>query len=187
MLLFMTAVPPPPDGAALDNCIAGIAGGDREALAALYTQTRSSVYGFALSLLKSPADAEDVLQDTYLQVWQAAGGYHARGKAMAWLLTIARNLALDRLRQRGRADSLDGEGALEQLADRPAVTEEDRLLLGALLSALEDQERQIVTLHALTGLKHREIAALLDLPLSTVLSKYSRALHKLRLAWKEAD
>lgn len=61
------------------------------------------------------------------------------------------------------------------------------MMLEALLSVLEDQEREIVTLHALTGLKHREIAALLGLPLPTVLSKYSRALKKLRLAWKEAD
>ena len=60
------------------------------------------------------------------------------------------------------------------------------MMLSGLLSALNDQERQIITLHALTGLKHREIAALLDLPLPTVLSKYSRALKKLKLAWKEA-
>ena len=57
----------------------------------------------------------------------------------------------------------------------------------ALLAALADQERQIVILHVLTGLKHREIAALLELPLATVLSQYSRALKKLRLAWKEAE
>ena len=61
------------------------------------------------------------------------------------------------------------------------------MTLEALLSALGDEERQIVTLHALTGLKHREIAELLGLPLATVLSKYSRALKKLQLAWKEAD
>lgn len=187
MLLFMTAAAPPTDGAMLDNCIKDIAGGDREALAALYTQTRAAVYGFALSMVKNPADAEDVLQDTYLQAWQAAGGYRARGKAMAWPLTIARNLSLDRLRQQGRVSSLDAEEALDHLAERPAVTAEDRMLLGALLTALEDQERQIVTLHALAGLKHREIAGLLALPISTVLSKYNRALKKLRLAWKEAE
>ena len=64
---------------------------------------------------------------------------------------------------------------------------EDRMMLEAVLSALSDEERQIVTLHALTGLRHREIAALLGLPLPTVLSKSSRALKKLQLAWKEAD
>ena len=77
-------------------------------------------------------------------------------------------------------------GDKDALAD-PAVTHEDRMMLEAVLSALSDEERQIVTLHALTGLRHREIAALLGLPLPTVLSKYSRALKKLQLAWKEAD
>ena len=72
-------------------------------------------------------------------------------------------------------------------ADRPDLTPEDRLTLESLLTVLSDQERQIVVLHALTGLKHRETAALLELPLPTVLSKYSRALNKLRAALKEAD
>ena len=106
---------------------------------------------------------------------------------MAWLLTIVRNLAMDQLRRPKHEEPLTWEGWQTQLADVPAVSAEDRMALAALLTALESQERQIVTLHALTGLKHREIAALLDLPLPTVLSKYSRALKKLRLAWKEAD
>ena len=171
----------------IENYIAEIAAGDREALTSLYRQTSAAVYGFALSILRSRQDAEDVLQDTYLQVWLAAGSYHAQGKAMAWLMTIVRNLSLYRLRQQARTEPLDWDQWQERFTDLPAVTEEDRMTLTALLTALEDQERQIVTLHALTGLKHREIAALLDLPLATVLSKYSRALKKLRLAWKEAD
>ena len=106
---------------------------------------------------------------------------------MAWLLTITRNLAISRLREHGRTEPLVQEDWQDRLADNPAVTHEDRLMLQAMLSALGDQERQIVTLHALTGLRHREIASLLGLPLPTVLSKYSRALKKLQLAWKEAD
>ena len=187
MVCMTVAAPPPGDGTLLDNCITRIAQGDRDALAALYERTRPAVYGFALSILKNVHDAEDVLQDTYLQVWLAAGSYRSRGKAMAWLMTIVRNLSLDRIRQRQRTEPLDWDGWQERFAGFPAVTAEDRMALTALLTALGDQEREIVTLHALTGLKHREIAALLDLPLATVLSKYSRAMKKLRLAWKEAD
>ena len=106
---------------------------------------------------------------------------------MGWLMTITRNLALDRLRQHSRTQTLPHEDWQALPEEASPVTAEDRMMLEALLSVLEDQERQIVTLHALTGLKHREIAALLGLPLPTVLSKYSRALKKLRLAWKEAD
>ena len=188
MMSCMTvAAPSPGDDALLDNCITRIAQGDRDALAALYERTRPAVYGFALSILKNIHDAEDILQDTYLQVWQAAGSYRSRGRAKAWLMTIVRNLSLDRLRQQARTEPLDWDQWQEQLSELPAVTHEDQMTLTALLAALADQERQIVILHVLTGLKHREIAALLELPLATVLSQYSRALKKLRLAWKEAE
>lgn len=187
MFCMTVAAPSPGDDAVLDQCIARIAGGDQEALAELYDRTRPAVYGFALSILKNVHDAEDVLHDAYLQVWHAAGQYRSQGKPRAWLMTIVRNLSLSRLREQNRTESLSQEDWQDRFASVPAVTEEDRLTLGALLAALGDQERQIVTLHALGGLKHREIAAMLALPLPTVLSKYSRALKKLQLAWKEAN
>ena len=187
MFCMTVAAPSPGDDAVLDHCIARIAGGDQEALAELYDRTRPAVYGFALSILKNVHDAEDVLHDAYLQVWHAAGQYRSQGKPRAWLMTIVRNLSLSRLREQSRTESLSQEDWQDRFASVPAVTEEDRLTLGALLAALGDQERQIVTLHALGGLKHREIAAMLALPLPTVLSKYSRALKKLQLAWKEAN
>ena len=188
MIFCMTVAEPDPDAdAALEDCIARIAGGDKDALADLYSRTRPAVYGFALSIVKNAHDAEDILHDACLQVWNAAGGYRRQGKPMAWVLTITRNLALDRLRQHSRTQTLPHEDWQALPEEASPVTAEDRMMLEALLSVLEDQERQIVTLHALTGLKHREIAALLGLPLPTVLSKYSRALKKLRLAWKEAD
>lgn len=188
MIFCMTVAEPASGaGAALENCIVRIAGGDKDALVQFYQQTRPAVYGFALSILKNPQDAEDVLHDAFLQVWNAAPQYRPQGKAMAWLLTIVRNLAMDQLRRQKHVEPLAWEDWQTQLAAVPAVSAEDRMALAGLLTALEDQERQIVTLHALTGLKHREIAALLGLPLPTVLSKYSRALKKLRLAWKEAD
>ena len=80
---------------------------------------------------------------------------------MGWLMTITRNLALDRLRQHSRAQTLPHEEWQALPEEASPVTAEDRMMLEALLSVLEDQEREIVTLHALTGLKHREIAALL--------------------------
>lgn len=183
-MLFLTAEEERPrDG--LDALIAGVARGDREALAELYRRTHAAVYGFALSMVKNAADAEDILQDAYLQVWQGAERYRARGKPMAWLMTVTRNLALDRLRERSRTAELPPEDW--STADDSALTQEDRLTLEALLGLLSGDERQIVTLHALTGLRHREIASLLGLPLPTVLSKYNRSMKKLKLAWKEAE
>ena len=188
MIFCMTVAEPDPGAdAALEACIARIAGGEQDALADLYGRTRPAIYGFALSIVKNAHDAEDILHDVYLQVWNAASGYRRQGRPMAWLLTITRNLAISRLREHGRTESLAQEDWQDRLADNPAVTHEDRMTLEALLSVLGDQERQIVTLHALTGLKHREISDLLGIPLATVLSKYSRALKKLQLAWKEED
>ena len=171
----------------IEDCISKIGNGDKEALAELYRETHAAVYGFALSLLKNKQDAEDVLQDVYIQVWKNAGGYQAKGKPLAWLFTITRNLSLMTLRQRGRTVSVAPEDWQAAFADEPEVNHEDRLMLGALMEILSDEEREIVVLHAMTGLKHREIAALLELGLPTVLSKYSRAVKKLRSAWKEAD
>ena len=161
----------------LKELLAQVAAGDRDALGELYRRTRTAVYGLALSYLKRQGDAEDVTQNTFLRVWDCAGQYRG-GRAMSWLLTIARNLSLMALRGRKEED-LPAEDWLA-LPDRPALTHEDRHVLSAVLSALEERERRIVLLHAVTGLKHREIAALLELPLSTVLSKYHRALKKLR-------
>ena len=167
----------------LDRQLARAAAGDQAALEALYARPRPAVYALALSIVKNAHDAEDVMQDVYVRVWQGAGNYRGQGTPMAWLLTVTRNLALDCRRWQAKLEPLDLEGAVF-LA--PAVTHEDRVLLSALLEGLEETERQIVVLHALGGLKHRETAALLELPLGTVLARYSRAVKKLRLAGKEA-
>ncbi|MDY3282607.1 RNA polymerase sigma factor [Dysosmobacter sp.] len=164
----------------LEALLSGIAAGDREALARLYCRTRAAVYALALSILRNACDAQDVTQDVFVRVWERAPQYRPQGSPMAWLLTIARNESRMKLRQAGRYVEL-GEGEwLAIPADASAVTPEDRQVLQGALAALSDTERQVVLLHAAAGLKHREIAGLLELPLATVLSKYHRALKKLR-------
>jgi len=99
---------------------------------------------------------------------------------MAWILTIARNLARMKLRQSTRHTELD-EAQWEAIpADASGISPEDRHLLQDALGILSDEARHIVMLHIAAGLKHREIAGLLELPLPTVLSKYHRALKKLK-------
>ena len=168
------------EDSALCGLLREIAGGSSPALETLYRRTSASVYGFALSILKNTHDAEDVLHDCYVTVWTAAAGYRPQGKPMAWLLTITRNLCLQKLRERQRLSDLPQEDWEPYLASRETVTPEDRAVLTACMEQLSAEERQIVTLHAVSGFKHREIAALLELPLPTVLSKYHRALKKLR-------
>ena len=89
----------------LDTLLGRIAIGDTAALEALYRRTQTAVYSFALSVLKNAHDAEDVLHDCYVAAWNSAAQYHSRGKPMAWLITIAKNLCLQQLRaQRKTAD-----------------------------------------------------------------------------------
>jgi RNA polymerase sigma-70 factor (ECF subfamily) len=160
-----------------ESLISAVARGERAAFEQLYLSCKSAVYGFALSILKQPDAAEDVMQDTFLRIYDAAGAYQARGKPMAWILTITRNLALMRLRQR-QWEQMPEDDALPAPGDF-TQTSAQRMALHAALEILADDERQIVLLHSLSGLKMREIAQLLNIPLSTALSKHRRALSKL--------
>ena len=109
------------------------------------------------------------------------------GKPMPWILTRARRLSMSVLRERVRTPDIPEEVWLTAAAESPYERTEQRLVLSAAMRVLSDEERQIVVLHAVTGLKHIEIARLLALPLPTVLSKYSRARKKLEKTLREGD
>ncbi len=175
-----------PDPGHLEQHLLQVAGGDRQAMETVYHATRVAVYALALSLLRRADDAQDVTQDTYLQVWEKAGTYRPRGTPMAWLLTITRNLARMKLRQERRLVDLSEAEWNAIPAAGPAVDDTDRFVLQTALAALGQAERQVVLLHAVSGLKHREIASLLGRPLPTVLSQYHRAMKKLKMQMEGA-
>ena len=156
----------------LERLLLQVGQGDRDAFARLYSLARGAVYALALSLLQDAHEAQDTAQDTFVKVWESAPSYRPQGSPMAWMLTIARNLARSRLRRGGRQVGLEDEEWNAIPADLPAVSPEDRQVLQEALARLGEEERRIILLHAISGLKHREIAQLLELPLSTVLSKY---------------
>ena len=179
-MLMTTEYAPAEDRHKLQQLLIHIAGGEREALAELYQRTRSAVYGLALSYLKNAHDAQDLTQDVYVQVWDRAEQYRLIGSPMGWLLAVCRNLCLMRLRREERHAALSEEEWDAIPARECGLDADERALLQGALAVLGEEERRIVLLHAVTGLKHREIAALLELPLPTVLSKYHRALKKMR-------
>ncbi|MBE6672136.1 MAG: sigma-70 family RNA polymerase sigma factor [Ruminococcaceae bacterium] len=164
----------------LDSLLSAIASGNKKALEQLYTLCSPAVYSFALSILRNEEDAKDVLQDSFVALYRQAEKYRPKGNPMAWILTITKNLCLMKLRQRKK----DGDTPLEDLAFTLSAPEdsspEDKIVIEAALNSLSSEERQIVILHAVAGLRHREIAKILDLALPTALSKYNRALKKLR-------
>ena len=179
-MLMTTEYAPAEDQHELQQLLIHIAGGEREALAELYQRTRSAVYGLALSYLKNAHDAQDLTQDVYVQVWDRAEQYRLIGSPMGWLLAVCRNLCLMRLRREERHAALSEEEWDAIPARECGLDADERALLQGALASLTDEERRVVLLHAVTGLKLREIAALLELPLPTVLSKYHRALKKMR-------
>ena len=179
-MLMTTEYAPAEDRHELQQLLVHIAGGEREALAELYQRTRTAVYGLALSYLRNAHDAQDLTQDVYVQVWDCAARYRPTGSPMGWLLTVCRNLCLMRLRREERHAALSEEEWDAIPAQECGLDADERALLQGALANLSDEERRVVLLHAVTGMKHREIAALLELPLPTVLSKYHRALKKMR-------
>ena len=168
-------------GARLEEILKRVSEGEKRALEELYHETRAAIYGFSLSITKNPSDSEDVLQEAYLKIWVNAKNYSAKGTPMAWILTITKNLSLMKLREKKKYQDLEPqEWDVSFYIDSETGMIEDRHLLEAALNILNEEERQIILLHAVSGLKHREIAELLDMALATVLSKYHRGLKKLR-------
>lgn len=99
---------------------------------------------------------------------------------MAWILTIAKNLCYSKFRLQAHTCEMTDEQLEKQFADNEKMSVEDRLVVAKCLEMLSAQERTVVVLHAMSGLRHTDIAKLLQLPLSTVLSKYNRAIKKLK-------
>lgn len=157
-----------------------IAAGDKEAFQFLYKETSKSVYVFLLSIVQNREDAEDLLQETYIRVRLHADQYEEQGKPLAWIFTIAKNLALMRLRDLKRFGYQDFDALQVSVQFSGIENAEDRMVLIRAFQVLPEEERTIVLLHAASGFKHREIAQLLDKPLATILSKYRRAIKKLQ-------
>ena len=166
----------------LEELLRQIALGSQQAFEELYRATDSAIYGYALSLMRNHHEAQDVMMDTYLKIRCAAHLYMPMGKPMAWILTITKNIARTKLRSAGRQIQLDDLEETTPSFDRDS---EEAVALEQAMKVLGDQERQILILHAVTGLKYREIAEMLGMPLATVLSKYARSLKKLKKALEE--
>ena len=167
----------------LDSAMVGLQQNAPGALEYVYEHARKAVFYCAYSVLHDKGLAEDIMQETFIRVNQYATSYVRGSKPLAWITTMARNLALNELTKRKREMSTDfGEVEVGGYS-----ISDNGLLLEQAFKCLNEQERQIVILHAVTGMKHREIASMLELPLGTVLYKYSFALKKLKKTIQEVE
>jgi RNA polymerase sigma-70 factor (ECF subfamily) len=174
--------------------LAGFATGDRDAAAGFVRRFQTRVYGLAVAILGDPNAAEDVAQETFVRAWRHASSYDARrGAVSSWLLTIARNLAVDRARLK-RARPVDPDLLATQLAeedsgawidDTTQVPERDRLR--ELLLALPAHQRRALVLTTYFGRTAKEISELDGTPVGTVKTRIRDGLLTLRTRMEVED
>lgn len=168
-----------------------VARGDERAFAALYDSHSHILFGLLLRILRSRAEAEDVLQEVFLQVWQRAESFdETRGRAFTWLVTLARSRAIDRLRATGARDraaersmqdaAIETSG--EPASDDAALSAERGEMVRRALSELPEEQRRNLLLAYLEGMSQAEIAERTGQPLGTVKTRMRAGLKKLSAA-----
>lgn len=184
---------------ALSELLRRIASQDETALSELYDATVSRLFSLARAILRNPADAEEVVVDTFTQIWQTAARFDAsRGSVMGWAMTICRSRALDLLRyhrNRERSSLQDSASEGVEAAEAAADSNPEELLhlfeqstvVHRALASLEPVRRNLVALAFFRGLTHQEIAAITRLPVGTVKSHIRRALASLQVEIKKED
>lgn len=169
----------------IEALIAQIALGDRAAFARLYDATSGKLFAICLRVLKQRAIAEDAMQDAYVKIWKNAARYQVTGHSpMTWLITIARNTAIDRLRGQPKTEDLDTFG--DRLAapgpspEQSAIAGSEARRIGACLDELDGQHRDAVTAAYLDGESYKDLSARLDVPLNTIRTWLRRGLISLK-------
>lgn len=169
----------------LEDLIAKVSLGDRKAFSKLYDATSAKLFGVALRILKNRASAEDVLQETFMKVWRYADKYAANGMSpMTWMITIARNTAIDRLRRRRDADDVDRlSDRLSDYGPTPedtAVARSEATRIAGCLGELESEKSTAVKGAYLDGLSYADLSQMLDVPLNTIRTWLRRSLIALK-------
>jgi RNA polymerase sigma-70 factor, ECF subfamily len=160
---------------------------DREAFSQLYDRFSSLVYTLAMRMLRVPSDAEDLLQEVFVQVWHQANRYsEERGSPEAWIINIARSRAIDKLRARRRMEKsfvLTDDPARAESTDNvesSAAESEAKLTMNSALANLPEAQRRVLALAYFEGLSQSEIADRLKEPLGTVKTRMRSGIHRLR-------
>ena len=173
--------------------VARMAGGDQAALSCLYDRYRCLIFALALRILNDRAEAEELLTDVFLQIWRGAGAYDInRGSVPAWLITLGRSRAIDRLRARGRRDAAmtaHHQDTSDRTSGGTASGDEagrrlDHLMrkkrISEALASLSPAQRGVLELAYYEGFSHSEIASRLGEPLGTVKTRIRKGLQTLK-------
>lgn len=170
----------------LADLLGAVGRGDRPAFRQVYERTAAKLLGVISRIIRDRSQAEDVLQEVYLRVWQNAGSYvPGSGRPMTWLITVARNRAIDVVRQRREVTaSQDGEGRdlLDRIADPrdEGAAFEDADELSRCLGQLEEQQRRCLIEAYHEGRSREELAVRYDRPVNTIKTWLHRSTGALR-------
>lgn len=165
----------------LEKALLKLQEGDTNALATIYDLTNKGVFTFILPIVKDYAIAEDVMEQTYITVYEKIGLYKEKTNGRNWILTIAKNLAINEFNKSKKIVDYDynEEGLMpEGLYNLDENLETPTIKLANEI--LDETEFKILIMYAVGDYKHREIAEMLHLPLGTVTWKYKHALEKIR-------
>lgn len=171
--------------------LARVVKGDQQAFSQLYDHSSTLLFTLAVRILGSREEAAELLQDVYLEVWRKVSRYDVgRGTPVAWLVTLTKSRAIDRLRARAsrgyQATNLPEVGTAAEVADpgpSPFDTQADqelRTAVGAAVAGLPQAQQQAIELAYYEGLSHTEIASRLNQPLGTVKTRIKLGMSKLR-------
>ena len=180
-------VPVPADSTIAVHLIQRVANQDRAAFSQLYERFSTLVFTLAMRMLKARSDAEDLLQEVFVQVWRQARGYSAeRGSPEAWIINIARSRAIDKSRAIRRIENsflLTDDPARAESSDSAEssrAASESRLTMNTALANLPDTLRRVLELAYFDGLTQTEIAQRLAEPLGTVKTRMRSGIQRLR-------
>ena len=162
----------------LDKLMTKLSKGDQSVFESIYSQTSKIVYYIALSILKDRSLAEDAMQSVYLNVLKYAKQYRAGTNASAWISRIARNESLNLKKKYSFEQSVDESENLHMFGT--STTDDYGLLTDLARWILPEDEFQILLLVAVEGYKRKELAEMLDMPISTVTWKYNNAIDKMK-------
>lgn len=178
----------------LRAAMARLADGDSAALEEIYESTRLKLFGICLRILGDRKEAEDALQDVYINLWQRADRYDpSRASPISWLATFARNRAIDRLRTgkvRGGAVPVEEAAPLPDeapLADSLLVDAEQSAQIHKCLTTLDDRTEAHIRSAFYDGYTYAELAERADVPLGTMKSWIRRGLQRLRACLEASE
>lgn len=163
----------------INELVKQLQNGDITAFDDIYYQTKSIVYYSIFIILKDTQLSEDIMQDTYLKALSKIHSYKRKAHFKSWLVTIAKNLALNEYNRRKRETLID-ISENEYIFGGTASNAENEVLIKQIFKILSDFEKEVVMLHVIGDMKHREIAKILDKPLGTITWTYNKAIKKLR-------